>query len=218
VFVRPGLPAPVPLPGVPNRSIADLTAYAPRFVPRPLTKDGCDLGADVVLTLADGTNVTYGPCVRPRSIDRLWEGIERVSTGRTCPPPCLPDLEGSPPGDGQASFTIHDASGLAVGEAQVHGTIEGRYACPPHCLPPGFGVAATVVVRRVMTGHVAARTVTAHGPVPSSFVVNLAPGFYELQILPDRRSEPGLVCPGPWIVVAEAGRAITLAPVCILTI
>lgn len=65
-----------------------------RFVPDPLPRPRwqgltCGMGGDLVVTFADGTSVSYGPCKRPDSIDRLWSRmIEALDPG--CPPRCGP--------------------------------------------------------------------------------------------------------------------------------
>lgn len=35
----------------------------------------CGMGGNLVVTFADGQSVTYGPCKRPASIDRLWDSM-----------------------------------------------------------------------------------------------------------------------------------------------
>lgn len=58
-------------------------ASVQRFIPDPLPAPEfqwiCDRGSDMVITLRSGKQVTYGPCRRPASIDRLW--TELVQSG-----------------------------------------------------------------------------------------------------------------------------------------
>src|SRR5205823_855514 len=81
VFVRPGTPsrerpaAPSYLP------IDQLAPYAPEVLPAPLDNSGCDVGGSMVLTLAGGSTLTYGPCARPASINHLWAGMLFVIDG-----------------------------------------------------------------------------------------------------------------------------------------
>ncbi len=52
--------------------LAPLEPFIPDPLPSPLDQHGCSVGGNMILTLADGRIVTYGPCYRPRSINRLW--------------------------------------------------------------------------------------------------------------------------------------------------
>lgn len=46
----------------------------PDPLPAPLWQGlMCGQGGNLVVTFDDGGRVSYGPCKRPRSIDRLWE-------------------------------------------------------------------------------------------------------------------------------------------------
>jgi hypothetical protein len=65
-----------------------------RFIPNPLPGPlyqgpFCHLGGDLVLTFADGKQVTYGPCHRPSSIDHLWAEMIYV-LDPSCTPRCGP--------------------------------------------------------------------------------------------------------------------------------
>jgi hypothetical protein len=49
-------------------------------IPVPLPGRGvqppwCRVGADLIITLADGRTITYGPCYRPAPIEALWQRI-----------------------------------------------------------------------------------------------------------------------------------------------
>jgi len=49
----------------------------------------CDAG-DLTVTLSNSRHVTYGPCYRPASIDRLWAEIVYIDTKDLCAPNCGP--------------------------------------------------------------------------------------------------------------------------------
>jgi hypothetical protein len=69
--------------------------YLPRLFPRPLDQpDDCSIGGDLVATFADGTKLSYGPCVRPDSINRLWAAM-MYAIHPPCAPACGPN--GEPP-------------------------------------------------------------------------------------------------------------------------
>jgi hypothetical protein len=84
VPIPEGSPAP-PFESEPNSEVsyelADLAPLAPAELPAPLDQHGCDIGGDMIITLLDGRTVTYGPCRRPASIERLWAGIESLLQG-----------------------------------------------------------------------------------------------------------------------------------------
>ncbi len=46
--------------------------FIPDPLPAPLFQWLCDRGGDMVVILGNGKEVTYGPCYRPASINRLW--------------------------------------------------------------------------------------------------------------------------------------------------
>lgn len=50
----------------------------PTPLPKPLAQT-CSSGSDVVVTLADGETIGYGPCKRPLSIAILREDLLRVA-------------------------------------------------------------------------------------------------------------------------------------------
>jgi hypothetical protein len=64
-----------------------------RYVPDPLPNTAwqvCTEGGDLVVTLADGDSVRYGPCRRPESINALWAHMIDVSSDGGCRPRCGP--------------------------------------------------------------------------------------------------------------------------------
>jgi hypothetical protein len=65
--------------------------YIPDPLPATVPQWGCNTGGDLVVTFADGTVVTYGPCHRPASIDRLWAHMVSVLQGGRCEPHCGPN-------------------------------------------------------------------------------------------------------------------------------
>lgn len=77
------------------RSLDKVQKYMPAHFPGPLEQPGgCNLGGDLIVTFADGFKLTYGPCVRPRSINGLWAGMVYVLDNGNCAPKCGPG--GSP--------------------------------------------------------------------------------------------------------------------------
>jgi hypothetical protein len=58
-----------------SRPLSEIEAFIPDPLPAALDQRGCTVGENVVITLADGRTVTYGPCYRPSSINRLWHKI-----------------------------------------------------------------------------------------------------------------------------------------------
>jgi|SRR5579862_1308041 len=72
---RPPIAAVHPKPGeVPLSRIADAI---PRTFPRNPPQH-CNHGAIVRITFSDGKTLTYGPCKRPASIERLRLSLERL--------------------------------------------------------------------------------------------------------------------------------------------
>jgi hypothetical protein len=69
--------------------------YIPDPLPAPLKQpEDCSFGGNLVMTLADGTAVTYGPCLRPASVNRLWAAMVYVMTRGDCAPGCGPGWRG----------------------------------------------------------------------------------------------------------------------------
>lgn len=78
-----------------------VTRYIPDPLPAPLFQGPtCRLSGDLVVTFADGFSLTYGPCKRPLSINRLWAGMVYVLADGACAPKCGP---GGLPGPWRAS-------------------------------------------------------------------------------------------------------------------
>ena len=69
-LIENAIPAPLPGPGV-----------------QPF---GCQAGGDLIIQLADGRSITYGPCRHPGSIRALWARIEIVLSHGRCTRPCAP--------------------------------------------------------------------------------------------------------------------------------
>jgi hypothetical protein len=76
------------------RSLALIEAFIPDPLPAPLNQWFCRQGGDLTIVLGNGRQVTYGPCYRPASIDRLWAEIVYVDSNGQCAPKCGP--EGAP--------------------------------------------------------------------------------------------------------------------------
>jgi hypothetical protein len=58
-------------------------ALVARSIPDPLPAAlfqgwSCGYGGNLIVTLADGTSVTYGPCKRPAPVERLRQAMLRV--------------------------------------------------------------------------------------------------------------------------------------------
>ena len=93
VDVRPIPAGPQPR----SRPSIDLVEpYLPDPLPAPLFQWFCGTGGDLVVTLANGMQVTYGPCYRPASIDHLWAEIVYTDTNGQCAPRCGPGGEHGP--------------------------------------------------------------------------------------------------------------------------
>ena len=71
--------------------LASVDKYTPVPFPAPLTQpSNCDHGGNLVVTFADGFKLTYGPCSRPSSINRLWAGMISVIEHGKCAEMCGP--------------------------------------------------------------------------------------------------------------------------------
>jgi len=84
-----------PEPKSPAR-VAQIERFIPDPLPAPLFQWFCGTGGDLVITLGNGTEVTYGPCRRPASIDHLWAEIVFIDTNGECAPRCGPGGEPGP--------------------------------------------------------------------------------------------------------------------------
>src|SRR5260370_8736789 len=87
VDLRPMPEGPEPKSPPPIDLIAP---YIPDPLPTPLFQWFCGTGGDMVITLGNGRQVTYGPCYRPASIDHLWAEIVYIETNGQCAPRCRP--------------------------------------------------------------------------------------------------------------------------------
>lgn len=74
-----------------SRSLSLLRSYIPDPLPAPVYQGPtCHLGGNLVITFDDGFRLTYGPCRRPRSINRLWAAVIYVLDNGACAPRCGP--------------------------------------------------------------------------------------------------------------------------------
>ncbi|MGZ4151766.1 MAG: hypothetical protein ACXVP3_04915 [Actinomycetota bacterium] len=95
----PGAPAfkRSPKPGDPWEKPLDLVVqYIPDPLPAPLHQGADCLGGDLIVKLADGSKITYGPCDRPGSINSLRAAMIYVVTHGRCSPHCGPNMEMPP--------------------------------------------------------------------------------------------------------------------------
>jgi hypothetical protein len=68
------------------------------FIPIPLPaptryQGSCRSGGHLVIKLANGRTISYGPCTRPSSIDHLWAHMVDIRSNGTCRPRCGPGGE-----------------------------------------------------------------------------------------------------------------------------
>jgi hypothetical protein len=62
---------------------APVFALLPSDIPPLLRQpDGCTFGNMVTLTLRDGTELKYGPCVQPRAIEAIGTAMLPINEGR----------------------------------------------------------------------------------------------------------------------------------------
>ena len=81
---------------LPRIPLSRVRKYVPTPFPSPVDQpNDCVMGGDLVATFADGTKLSYGPCVRPDSINRLWAAM-MYAIHPPCAPACGPNGE-SPP-------------------------------------------------------------------------------------------------------------------------
>jgi hypothetical protein len=72
-----------------SRPLSEIQQYIPAPLPEPLVQPPHCFGGNLVVTFADGSKVTYGPCQRPDSINNLWAGMMYVIDPE-CAPRCGP--------------------------------------------------------------------------------------------------------------------------------
>jgi hypothetical protein len=89
---------PIPEGPLPKSSprIDLIERFIPDPLPAPLFQWFCGMGGNLVVALGNGTEVTYGPCYRPASIDHLWAEIVYIDTNGQCAPRCGPRGEPAP--------------------------------------------------------------------------------------------------------------------------
>jgi hypothetical protein len=74
-----------------SRSLNSILNAIPVPLPGPDRQPfGCSSGGDLIITLRDGREITYGPCSHPRSIRRLWASMVTVLSDGRCTRPCAP--------------------------------------------------------------------------------------------------------------------------------
>jgi hypothetical protein len=74
-----------------ERPLRLVTPYIPSPLPAPLYQGPtCAFGGNLIIRFADGAQVTYGPCRRPASIDRLWAWMIYTLDNGRCLPNCGP--------------------------------------------------------------------------------------------------------------------------------
>ena len=77
-----------PSPGA--LAISTVLQSVPTPLPHPAWQFGCSTRGDLLVTLDDGRVITYGPCRRPASINRLWAAMMTAATHGACRPRCGP--------------------------------------------------------------------------------------------------------------------------------
>ena len=75
--------------------LSSVERFIPDPLPAPLQQWGCGTGGDLVVTFADGYQISYGPCHRPASIDLLWARMFSVLWHGACEPHCDPNWDPS---------------------------------------------------------------------------------------------------------------------------
>ena len=79
------------------RPLKSVGQYVPDPLPAPIQQPkSCSFGGNLVVTFADGFKLTYGPCKRPASINRLWAGMIYVLEDGNCAPKCGPGGSAGP--------------------------------------------------------------------------------------------------------------------------
>ena len=73
-----------------SKPLSLIERFIPDPLPAPLAQAFCGGGGDLVVTFADGQQLTYGPCHRPASIDHLWAEMIYVLDDGKCSPRCGP--------------------------------------------------------------------------------------------------------------------------------
>ena len=74
-----------------SRPLSLIDQFIPDPLPPPMNNWGCSIGGNMIVSLGYRTQITYGPCRRPASIDHLWAEMVYVETDGRCAPRCAPD-------------------------------------------------------------------------------------------------------------------------------
>ena len=74
-----------------NLPLSSIEQAIPIPLPGALFQGFCQLGGNLVVSLRDGRQVSYGPCRHPASIRALWRQMELVATQGDCRDGCAPD-------------------------------------------------------------------------------------------------------------------------------
>lgn len=127
---------------VPDRNARPLSLirrYLPSPLPAPIDQGGCEEGGDLVVRFSDGSEVAYGPCVRPPAIEALrtrvlqavgWSGSGQATIAGTFRAIGGPYPGISQPMSGRVVVHIGTAQGRAVASTRAtHGRF--RVAVPP---------------------------------------------------------------------------------------
>jgi hypothetical protein len=60
-------------------------------LPHPVWQGfSCSGGGDLIVTLANGRQISYGPCRRPAAINALWAQMVSIASDGACEPRCGP--------------------------------------------------------------------------------------------------------------------------------
>ena len=85
----PTLYWPHPPTSPPNADLAAVEAAIPDPLPGPISQPiWCTVGGNLIIEIADGRSITYGPCRHPASIRALWATLVRLQG--PCVEPCAP--------------------------------------------------------------------------------------------------------------------------------
>ena len=82
IFPTPEGPGPVVAAAKPGRGVDVLLSAIESDLPRTLPPNppqACVFGPTVLITLADGRTIAYGPCKRPAEVERLRLAVLRIA-------------------------------------------------------------------------------------------------------------------------------------------
>jgi hypothetical protein len=75
-----------------SQPITPVAGLIPDALPHPVWQGlRCEGGLRLLVTFADGSSTTYGPCRYPRAILPLYAGVLSAETGGACEPTCGPN-------------------------------------------------------------------------------------------------------------------------------